>query len=72
LWGVTALAATRSQRGVVLALLAGGAMLLVGPGGTPMIGGDGYLVTGPILVVAAAWFVFSGRWRPALMVGRGD
>ena len=72
LWGVTALAVTRSQRGFTLALLAGGAMLLVGPGGTPMIGGDGYFVTGPLLVAAAAWFVLSGRWRPALMVGRGD
>ena len=47
-------------------------MLLVGPGGTPMIGGDGYWVSGPLLVAAAAWFVFSGRWRPAFMVSRGD
>ncbi|MFI5034770.1 MAG: polyprenol phosphomannose-dependent alpha 1,6 mannosyltransferase MptB [Acidimicrobiales bacterium] len=73
LWGLTALAVTRAQRSAFLAATAGAAMLLVGPGGTPMIGGNGYLVAGPLLVGAAGWFVGSGRWRGVLAgADRGD
>ena len=63
LWGLTVLAATSVQRSAFLALVGGGAMLLVGPGGTPMIGGDGFYVTGPLILATLTWFVTSGRWR---------
>jgi alpha-1,6-mannosyltransferase len=73
LWGLTALAVTSDQRSTFLALSAGAAMLLVGPGGTPMIGGNGYLVTGPVLLLAAIWFLAARRGRPLLMGrDRGD
>ncbi|MDE3064047.1 MAG: polyprenol phosphomannose-dependent alpha 1,6 mannosyltransferase MptB [Acidobacteriota bacterium] len=60
-WGVTVLSVTGAQRSRFLALAAGGAMLLVGPGGTPMIGGNGYLVAGPAVILVTAWFVASRR-----------
>ena len=63
LWGLTVLAATNVQRSAFLALVGGGAMILVGPGGTPMIGGNGFYVTGPLVLATIAWFVGSGRWR---------
>lgn len=66
LWGVSVLCVTRAQRLGVLGLLAGGAMLLVGPGGTPMIGGNGFYVTGAAIVAALAWFIATGRWRAVL------
>jgi hypothetical protein len=65
-WGLVALAVTSAQRSLFLVVTAGAAMLLVGPGGTPMIGGDGYLIAGPVLLVGAAWFVVSGHWRRVL------
>jgi alpha-1,6-mannosyltransferase len=65
-WGLVALAVTSAQRSIFLALSAGAAMLLVGPGGTPMIGGDGYFVAGPLVIAAAVWFLVSGRWREVL------
>jgi len=63
LWGLTVLAATGAQRSAFLALCAGAAMLLVGPGGTPMIGGNGVYVSGPLVLAALAWFIWSGTWR---------
>jgi hypothetical protein len=66
LWGVTILGATSAQRSRFLALVAGLAMLLVGPGGTPMIGGNGFYVTGPAVLLALAWFASSGQWRRVL------
>jgi len=61
MWGVAVLAASSAQRSRALAAVAGLAMLLVGPGGTPMLNGGAYWVTGPILLVLVAWFLWSGR-----------
>ena len=66
LWGLTVLALTTAQRSLLLAAVAGGAMLLVGPGGTPMIGGNGFYVSGPVVIVGVLWFWWSGRWRASL------
>lgn len=63
LWGLTVLAVTSAQSSVFLALAAGLAMLLVGAGGTPMIGGNGVYVSGPAVVAGAGWFIASGQWR---------
>ncbi len=63
LWGITVLAVTPAQRSRALAGVAMLAMWLVGPGGTPMIGGDGFYVVGPLVLGALAWYVASGRWR---------
>lgn len=63
LWGITMLAGTSAQRSRFLAGVAGLAMLLVGPGGTPMIGGNGFYVSGPLVVAGLVWFFASGQWR---------
>jgi hypothetical protein len=57
MWGVAVLAATSAQRSKALAAVAGLAMLLVGAGGTPMLNGGAYWVTGPLVLAAIAWFV---------------
>ena len=61
MWGVAVLAATSAQRSRALAALAGLGMLVVGAGGTPMLNGGTYWVTGPLLVAALAWYLWSGR-----------
>lgn len=66
LWGLTTLAVTSAQRSVVLSLTAGLAMLLVGAGGTPMIGGNGVYVSGPAVFAGLGWFVLSRRWLEVL------
>ena len=66
MWGVAVLAATSVQRSWSLAAVAGLAMLLVGAGGTPMFNGGTYWVTGPILLIALAWFLSSGRFVAAI------
>jgi hypothetical protein len=66
LWGLTVLAVTSAQRSIFFVLVAGLAMLLVGPGGTPMIGGNGVYVSGPAVLVALIWFFRCGRWRAVL------
>jgi hypothetical protein len=42
------------------------AMLLVGPGGTPMLGGNAFYVTGPLLLGGLGWFLWHARWRCVL------
>jgi len=66
MWGVAVLAATSAQRSRALAAVAGLAMFLVGAGGTPMFNGGAYWVTGPILLAASAWSLWSGRVTAAL------
>ena len=66
LWGITMLAVTTAQRSTFLALLSGFAMLLVGPGGTPMIGGNGFYPTSVLLLAGLIWFVASGQWRTVI------
>lgn len=63
LWGITALAVTPAQRSRTLAGVAALAMWLVGPGGSPMIGGNGFYVAGPLALGALLWYAWSGRWR---------
>ena len=63
LWGVTVLGVTSAQRSRFLVLLAGAAMLLVGPGGTPMLGGNGFYVSGVVVVAGVIWFFASRQWR---------
>lgn len=63
LWGITVLACTSAQRSRFLVGVAGLAMLLVGPGGTPMLGGNGFYVSGTLVVVGLAWFFASGQWH---------
>ena len=63
LWGLSVLAATSAQRSWFLAGVAGLAMLLVGPGGTPMLGGNGFYVSGTLVLLGIVWFLASGQWR---------
>jgi alpha-1,6-mannosyltransferase len=60
-WGLAVLAATSAQRSRALAAVAGLGMLVVGAGGTPMLNGGAYWVTGPLLLAALAWYLWSGR-----------
>jgi hypothetical protein len=62
LWGLVILAATRVQRSKVLAAAVGLAMLVVGSGGSPMLGGDAYLVTAPVVVAACLWLIWKRHW----------
>jgi hypothetical protein len=66
LWGITMFAVTTAQRSLFLAALCGFAMLLVGPGGTPMIGGNGFYAASALLLTGLVWFVTSGQWRTIL------
>ena len=63
LWGLSVLAATSAQSSRVLALAAVGATLLVGPGGSPMLGGLAYLISAPLVAGAIYWLVRDGHWR---------
>jgi hypothetical protein len=63
LWGLTVLGAARAQRSAWLLAVAAFAMLLVGPGGTPMIGGNGFYVTGPLVLAGLGWLWWRARWR---------
>jgi alpha-1,6-mannosyltransferase len=62
-WGVTLLAATTAQRSKSLAAVAALAMLVVGPGGTPMLTGVAYAVTAPLLLAGCAWFFWNRHWQ---------
>ncbi len=57
LWGITLLAATAANSSRVLIAIAGLASLVVGPGGSPMLGGNAYLVTAPLLVIGLIGFM---------------
>ena len=63
LWGVSVLAASDAQRSKALAVLACVGMLVVGAGGTPLLGGWTFWVTGPLLLVGGLWVATGGRWR---------
>jgi len=63
MWGVAILAGTPAQRSKALAAVAGLAMLAVGPGGAPMLGGDAYFVIAPLLLAASIWLVWDRHWR---------
>jgi hypothetical protein len=63
MWGVVLLAATSAQRSRVLAIVAGLAMLVVGPSGHPLLVGSWYPVVALASVVGVAWLVRGGHWR---------
>jgi alpha-1,6-mannosyltransferase len=63
MWGLALLAATGAQRSWVLAAVAGFAMLVVGPGGTPMLNGLTYFVIAPLILVACALLIRDRQWR---------
>jgi len=72
LWAIAILAATHLQRWPVLAVLAGGATFLAGAGGSPMLGGNSFYVTGPLLLIGLAYFIRSGRARALFEQGFAD
>jgi len=63
MWGLAVLAATPAQRSKALAAVAGLAMLVVGPGGAPMLEGGAYFVVAPLLLAASIWLVRDRHWR---------
>jgi len=63
MWGVVLLAATTAQRSMVLAAVAGLAMLVVGPSGHPLLVGNWYLVVSLASVGGVVWLIRGGRWR---------
>ena len=66
LWGITVLATTVSGRRPFFALLSVVTALLVGPGGTMMIGGNGFLVTAPLLLWGLWRLRTHDQWRACL------
>lgn len=62
MWGLAVLAVTQLQRSPVLALVAGLAMLVVGPSGTPLLRGQMYLVIAPLLLAGCLWLAWDRRW----------
>jgi hypothetical protein len=67
MWGISLLAATPAQRSRVLALLSAFAMLVVGPGGSPMLSGYAYVVVTLAVLATLAWLVRGGRWRSVVL-----
>jgi len=63
MWGLAVLAATPAQRSKALAAVAALAMLVVGPGGAPMLAGGAYFVVAPLLLMACIWLVRDRHWR---------
>ncbi len=63
MWGLAILAATSAQRSKVLAGVAGLSMLVVGPGGAPMLSGRAYFVIAPLLLGACGWLVWDRHWQ---------
>ena len=67
MWGLAILAATAAQRSKVLAAVAGLSMLVVGPGGAPMLSGYAYFVVAPLLLAACVWLIWDRHWRIVVM-----
>ncbi|MGD0314227.1 MAG: polyprenol phosphomannose-dependent alpha 1,6 mannosyltransferase MptB [Acidimicrobiales bacterium] len=63
MWGLVLLAATTAQRSNVLAVVAGLAMLVVGPSGHPLLGGSWYLVVSLGTLAGCGWLVRGRRWK---------
>ena len=66
LWGLSVLAATSAQSARLLAVAAIGATLLVGPCGWPMLGGNAYLISAPLVAGATYWLLRGRHWREIL------
>ncbi len=70
LWGLVLLAATVSQRSKALAVAAAAAMLVVGPGGSPVLLGNAYLVVVGACLAGAVWLLRDRRWA-TVALGHG-
>ena len=62
MWGIVLLAATTAQRSRVLAVVAAGAMLVVGPSGTPLLTGDAYVAVTLVAVAGIGWLFWHRHW----------
>jgi alpha-1,6-mannosyltransferase len=69
-WGLVLLAATGSQRSKVLAVTAALAMLVVGPLGTPKLGGYAYWPVSLVVVAGGVWLLSQRRWS-TVVLGHG-
>jgi hypothetical protein len=67
-WGLALLAATTAQRSKALAVVTALAMFMVGPSGTPMLGGIDYIFVAVACLVGGVWLVRDRRWMT--IVGR--
>ncbi len=65
-WGLALLAATPAQKSKALAVAAGLAMLMVGPGGAPMIGGIDYIFVALACLAGGQWLLRGRRWMAVL------
>lgn len=72
LWAIAILSATHLQRWSVLGYLAGLAPFLAGAGGSPMLGGNSFYVTAPVLVAGLWYFLRSGRATTLFEQGFAD
>ena len=72
LWAIAILSATHLQRWPVLIYLAGLATFLAGAGGSPMLGGNSFYVTAPLLLGGLWYFVRSGRATQLFEQGFAD
>jgi len=62
LWGLTLLAATPAQRSRAVAVVMALAMLVVGPGGSPLLQGNTYLIVVGVCAAGVYWLVRNHRW----------
>jgi hypothetical protein len=65
-WGLALLAATPAQRSKTLALAAALAMFIVGPSGTPLIGGIDYIFVALASFAAGQWLLRNRRWMKVI------
>lgn len=72
LWAIAILAATHLQRWSPLAVLAGLASFLAGAGGSPMLGGNSFYVTAPLMLGGLAYFIRTGRAKRLFEQGFAD
>jgi hypothetical protein len=63
MWGLVLLAATSAQRSKVLAVVVALAMVVVGPSGSPQLGGSWYIVVTLAIAATCFWMIRGQRWR---------
>lgn len=62
-WGLVLLAATPAQESRTVMVAAALGMCLVTPGGSPVLEGRAWIVTGPLVLFGFGWLATKGRWR---------
>ena len=72
LWAIAILSATHLQRWTTLAVLAGLATFLAGAGGSPMLGGNSFYVTAPIVLAGLWYFIRTGHAQSLFEQGFAD